>query len=102
MNTIEDTRPAAQAGRDKHLLYVLQRIWTYAITTKSDLVREYADEVAEAAGRNFITTKVIPCRDLHGRLWKLTPEGTQFLFDNADVIADEEVANYVESIITDE
>lgn len=95
--TLTDPRPPDQESRDALLLVLLQRVWTYSITTKADLSRAYADEIAEGASRGFLTTEVVPGRMIHGRLWKLTPTGTTFLFDNAHVIADEEVANYVES-----
>lgn len=94
---LEDTRPAQAEDREVTLLCLLQRVWTYAFTTKSDLARAYADEIAEAASRGFLTTSVVPGRDIHGRLWKLTPGGLQYLYDHAGSIADEEVANYVES-----
>lgn len=81
------------------MLTLLQRVWVYSITTKSDIAREYADEIAEAASRKFVTTEIVPGRNIHGRLWKLTPEGTDFLFAHAHVIADEEVANYVASFV---
>jgi hypothetical protein len=85
-----DPRPAAELERDTALLLVLQKLWTYSLTTKSDDVRSYADEIAEAASRGFITTIVIPNGSLHGRLWKLTPKGTQFLWDEADRLLNEE------------
>jgi shikimate kinase len=72
------------------LVRILHRLWTYSLTTKSDEVRAYADEVAEAASRGFISTAIIPNGTLYGRLWKLTPSGTQFLFDHAAAVADEE------------
>lgn len=93
---LEDTRPADDVGRVAGLVYVLHRLWTYALTTKSDEARCYADEVAEAASRGFITTSVTPGGTLHGRLWKLTPEGTAFLFANASSLAYEDDV-YVET-----
>lgn len=89
---LEDTRPADDVGRVAGLVYVLNRLWTYALTTKADEARYYADEIAEAASRGFITTSITPGGSLHGRLWKLTPEGIAFLFDNAQCLDQEEDA----------
>lgn len=87
---VEDPRPPELVERVRGLVHVLQRLWTYALTTKSDEVRSFADEVAEAASRGLITTSVIPKGSIHGRLWKLTPAGLQFLYDNAEALANEE------------
>lgn len=94
---LEDNRPPDEAAREVNLLCCLQRVWTYGFTTKSDLARAYADEIAEAASRGFVTTAVVPGRPIHGRLWKVTPTGLTYLFANSAVIADEEVRNYVTS-----
>lgn len=97
MTNIVDTRaPPGQLERDISLLELLQRVWTYAFTTKSDTARDYADEVAEAASRGFLTTQVVPGKDVFGRVWKITCEGLQWLGDNASSIADREVDNYAE------
>lgn len=87
---VEDNRPAIESERIAGLVHVLQRLWTYSLTTKSDEVRLYADEIAEASSRGFITTSVIPKGDVYGRLWKLTPEGLTFLYDHAQVLSIEE------------
>lgn len=81
------------------LVRVLHRLWTYSLTTKSGEIREYADEVAEAAIRQLITTAVVPGGSTYGRLWKLTPAGVSFLFDHADLIRDEE-ARYAQAHCT--
>ena len=94
---LEDTRSPDLEGRTLELAMVLQQLWTYALTTKADLVRSHADAVAEAASRGFITTSVIPHGTLHGRLWKLTPAGLSFLFANADLIAHTQENAYVEN-----
>lgn len=94
---VEDRRPPNEEERTRGLVHVLQRLWTYSVTTKSDEARSYADEIAEACSRNFITTAVVPTGDVYGRLWKLTPHGLVFLFDNAQLIRDEEEDNYVQS-----
>lgn len=96
MSSHEDPRPAELRERDRALVHVLHRLWTYSLTTKSNEVRECADEVAEAASRGFITTSIVPRGSLFGRLWKLTPEGLAFLFDHATDVASEE-ARYAEA-----
>lgn len=92
---IEDDRPASLLERTLGLVQLLHRLWTYSTTTRSDLARDYADEIAEAAGRGFITTAITPGGAVYGRLWKLTPAGTLFLYDNAGSLVDQEAA-YVE------
>lgn len=92
---VEDTRPPDRDGRHLELTLVLQHLWVYAITTKSDFAREYADAIAEAACRGLITTAVVPHGSLHGRLWKPTAKGLTFLFDHANLIADTQEADYV-------
>jgi hypothetical protein len=101
LNTIEDTRPPEQSAREVSLLCLLQRVWTYSITTKSDYARHYADEIAEASSRGFLTTLVVPGRPIHGRLWKMTPAGVDYLFAFAGTIADEEVTNYAQAYCAD-
>lgn len=98
---IEDPRPPVLEDREVRLLQLLQRVWTYAITTKSDYAREYADEIAEAASRGFLTTAVVPGRAIHGRLWKVTPQGLSHLYDRASLIADQEVSKYAEAYCAD-
>lgn len=93
---IEDLRPANQAARKSALVHVLQKLWAYPLTTKSDDARMFADDIAEAASRGFITTSTIPKGVVFGRLWKLTPEGLSFLFDNAALVKDEET-RYVQA-----
>lgn len=88
---VEDNRPPFADDREAGVVYVLQRLWTYSITTKSDEARSYADEIAEASSRGFITTSVIPGGTIYGRLWKLTPDGLAFLYANAEVLVKEEV-----------
>lgn len=89
---IEDARPPGRDDREAGVVYVLQRLWTYSSTTKSDLAREFTDEIAEAASRGFITTSVSPKGSVYGRLWKLTPSGLQHLYDNAWALTQEDAA----------
>lgn len=79
---------------------LLQKLWTYSVTTKSDDARVYADEVAEAASRGFITTAIIPKGEFYGRLWKLTNTGTDFLFAKSEYLEQEEV-RYVQDHTAD-
>lgn len=99
MNTPTDPREAARLARDTALVHLLQRIWTYSVTTKSDDARTFADEIAEASSRGFITTSVTPQTTLYGKLWKITPDGMVFLFKNASLLTDEEV-RYAEAHCT--
>lgn len=98
---IGDPRPPALEDREVRLLQLLQRVWTYAITTKSDYARDYADELAEASSRGFLTTAVVPSRSIFGRLWKMTPTGLQHLYDLSDRIADNEVIQYAQAYCAD-
>jgi hypothetical protein len=61
-------------------VHLLQRVWTYVVTTKSDDARAFADEIAEGSSRGFLTTQVVPHGNVHGRIWKVTPRGLTFLF----------------------
>ena len=96
MSSLEDARPPDHGERERALVHVLHRLWTYSLTTKSNEVRDYADEIAEAASRQLITTAVVPKGNVYGRLWKLTALGTTFLYDHATEVADEE-ARYAEA-----
>lgn len=95
MSRVDDPRPSDPEGRTLELVLVLQHLWTYAMTTKSDFARLYADAVAEAASRGYITTSVVPNGKVFGRLWKPTAAGTQFLFDHAELIQETQEADYV-------
>lgn len=90
MSSLEDPRPADQAEREAVLVRVLHRLWTYSLTTKSNEARDFADEIAEAASRQLITTAIVPKGLTYGRLWKLTPQGVSLLFDRAEALSDEE------------
>ena len=100
MNII-DTRPANNAEREQRLLALLQRVWTYAITTKSDLARDYADEIAQASSAGLLTTEVLPNTGIYGRLWKITPDGLDHLWENAEAIATEEAVKYLEDFVVE-
>lgn len=71
---------------------MLQRVWTYPLTTKSDDARAFADEIIEAAHRQLITTQVVPGGPLYGRILKLTSKGVTLLETNAHLLSDEEVS----------
>lgn len=96
MTTFQDPRPGGEEGRERELLALLQRAWTYSFSTKSDDARVNADTIAEAASRGFLTTLVVPGSTLYGRLWKVTPEGTSYLYANGHLIAQEEASAYVQ------
>lgn len=93
---LEDTRAADEQLRQVEVLRVLQQLWTYAKTVRSDIAREFAEEVAEAASRGFVTTEVVPGGGLYGKLWKLTPAGLSFLWAHAHLIEELEEKHYVE------
>jgi hypothetical protein len=90
LSTIEDTRPAATQDREAALVHLLQRVWTYQMTTKSDDARCFADEIVEAAHRQLLTTQVVPGGRLYGRLLKLTSLGVTHLEANATLLSEEE------------
>lgn len=72
----------------KRLLEVLYRVWSGQITTKSDLARHYADEVAEAASRAWITTEIIqPGENDYGRQWRISASGVTALHEAQNVKA---------------
>lgn len=81
------------------LVHLLQRVWTYEVTTKSDDARAFADEIAEGSSRGLLTTQVVPHGTVYGRIWKVTPKGVAFLFANATLLSDEEV-RYAETYCT--
>lgn len=96
--------------RERRLLGLLQRVWTYAITTKSDYAREYADEIAQGASAGLLTTAVTypptawacdrdPDQFAYGRLWKITLEGLAYLQRNEHMIAAEEIDKYTREYI---
>jgi hypothetical protein len=74
---IVDTRPPGEDGRKAALVHLLQRVWTYEVTTKSDDARAFADEIAEGSSRGLLTTQVVPHGKTFGRIWKLTPLGSR-------------------------
>lgn len=76
---------------EHNLLCCLADIWTCGITTKSDRARAYADTVAEAASRGFITTLNVPGHPEHGCVWRLAPGGLLHLFQHGHCLRDGEV-----------
>lgn len=95
-NVLADERSPEEIAREVNLLKLLQRVWAYAITTKSDLARDYADEIAEGSSRGFLTTQVAYGRFVYGRRWKLTVTGNRWLEAHVGTIADDEVENFLE------
>jgi hypothetical protein len=95
VNIIEDPRPPGEVEREYYLLKIIQQVWTYAVTTKSDTARTFADEIAEGLSRGYLTTRVTFGEEVFGRLLKVTASGLTFLEEKApNRIAKEEVANY--------
>lgn len=83
--------------RQKHkesILTLLQHVHTYPTSIQSDLARTAAQEIAEAASRGYISTKVVPTADTFGRVWKITHTGLMYLTSNARLIADVELRAY--------
>lgn len=97
---IKDPRSPDNGERFRAVLLLLQRIWTYSITTKSDQARESADVIAEASSRGLITTEVTPGSNLYGRLWKITSLGLSYLARNAATISDQEEQAYEQTHCT--
>ena len=95
----EDTRPPGEEGRTAALVHLLQRVWTYVVSTKSDDARAFADEIAEGSSRGLLTTQIVPEGKVYGRIWKLTPEGLAFLFAHPNLLSEEEV-RYAETYCT--
>jgi len=61
----------------QRLIDVLNRAWMNPPMTKSDFVREYADEIAAASSMGLITTKKFEA--VYGRIWLITVSGLEFL-----------------------
>lgn len=93
----EPTRPSPAEVRLILLLSLLQRAWTYSLSTKSDDARLGADEIAEGASRGFLTTLVVPGGDVYGRIWKVTERGLSFLSAHGHIIATREIEKYGET-----
>jgi hypothetical protein len=95
MNFEMNTRAA-----DDHadLLRLLQRVHSYSITTKCDLAREYADEIAAAASRGFISVLVVPGGSIYGRRWKVTTLGLAYLQHEARAILEEEEVKFLRKV----
>lgn len=73
------------------LLTLLQHIHTYAFTTKSDLARQHADMIAEAASKGLISTAIIPGSSHMGHIWKITTKGLTLLTACHKVIEEQEL-----------
>jgi hypothetical protein len=79
------------------VLALLQHLHTYPQKTKSDLAREAAEVIAEAASRSLITTEVVPGSSVFGTIWKVTILGLYELKQGAQSIMAEELAAYREA-----
>jgi hypothetical protein len=63
------------------MVRLIYRVWSTqrAITTKSDLSRELANEIAEATAKGFITTMVFPGLHYYGNHLKVTLAGLRYM-----------------------
>jgi hypothetical protein len=61
----------------RHILTEARR----GFTTKSDLARLYADEVAVAASKGWISTEVYSDDDWYSNVWQITARGLIALKD---------------------
>lgn len=91
-----DADPELQSQMDAIavLLTVLQHIHTYAFTTKSDLARQHADIIAEAASKGLISTAIVPGSAHCGHIWKITTKGLTLLTGCYGVIEEQELRAY--------
>lgn len=90
----QPTEDPEGSPEERELLRCIQRVHSYAFSTKSDYSRQFADQLAEAACKGFVTTRVVPGQDTYGRHWKVTPLGLLHLEHWAHLIGQEEVQNY--------
>lgn len=59
--------------------FVLYQIWARPITTKSDNARNWADTIAWATARGYLSTEVAPWTREYGNTIKVTQLGLLFL-----------------------
>lgn len=60
------------------MTHLLEEAWDHGVRTKGNLARAYADELAAAASRGFLTTETP--RGIYGRKWRITPAGLDHLW----------------------
>ncbi|MTD92893.1 hypothetical protein GIW81_00935 [Hyphomicrobium sp. xq] len=71
------------------LTEVLCNAWAAPYSTKSDFARAYADEIAEAACRGYLTVRASDGE--WGRVWRITPLGVTLIFPDASLPAVEDM-----------
>lgn len=71
------------------LTRLLCEAWASPFSTKSDVAREYADEIAEASCRGLITVRTAGGE--WGRMWRLTPLGVCLVFPDATLPSPEDL-----------
>lgn len=59
--------------------YVLYQVWAKPITTKSDKAREWADTIAWATARGYLSTEVAPWTREYSNIIKVTSKGLLFV-----------------------
>jgi hypothetical protein len=64
---------------DQEVTAVLERAWRGGFSVQSQFFRDNAIIVALCASEGYITT--LMTQDTFGKTWRLTPEGTQKLFE---------------------
>ena len=62
-------------GRDSLKIKYVLTVARQGFTTKSDLAREHADEVALAASKGWISTEVYDNDDWYSNVWLITAKG---------------------------
>lgn len=63
----------------KEVTAVLERAWRGGFTVQSQFFRDNPVIVALCASEGYITTLI--SQDTFGKTWRLTPEGTQKLYE---------------------
>lgn len=64
--------------------HVVYRVWSLPTTLKSDYARSNAETLAWATSRGYVTTEVCPYTRDYGNIFKVTPQGLQFLWEALD------------------
>jgi hypothetical protein len=64
---------------DQEVTEVLERAWRGGFTVQSQFFRDNPVIVALCASEGYITTLI--SQDAFGKTWRLTPEGTQKLYE---------------------
>ncbi len=76
--------PVQQDYAPPEMMTVLEEAWQHGIFSKGNLAREFANPIAEAACRGWLTTEASP--GIFGNKWLITEKGLGAL--NANRTAD--------------